>query len=90
VALATSWIDSVLPTPNVLPALLSTVQLGLQFEGAVPVPVQLVLEKTLAVSVKVVPAGPAKTFTFPSVNVVCAVHPEVSPLALTMNFIATS
>ncbi len=63
---ASSFTDSVFPTPVVLP-FVSTFVITL----VVPVPLQFVeLPYTVFVSVKVTPAWPDFAFTLPSVNVV--------------------
>ena len=68
VAAACSLTDSVLPTPKVLPFEESTPVYVL----VEPLPLQLVVEYSVAVSVNVTPLGAAKTLTLPSRKVVLA------------------
>ena len=80
VAAASSLIESPELTPPVVLPVVELTPVTVVVELGVPVHVEF--EKTLFVRVNVVPLGAAIAFTLPSVNVVCAVQPEVWPFAV--------
>ena len=84
VADAVSRMDSAFPTPclNAVASVDPTVSVPVSL--GVPVHVEE-FRKTLKVRVNVTPAGAANTFTLPSVNVACAVHLDVWPVAVARN-----